>query len=319
MGTFRSFTLAALLCVGTSACAPGTDAENAHQGHLALPLLATTPTGTTYRLTDVKLEIAGPVDLVLSGQSQVDGEPTLQADLVAGSYEITLRDGWSLVELDGDGESVKVAAILLSEPAATIEVLANARTVVSYRFQVGADAVTTASGIDVRIEVEQEQEPSTSACSQGEADLALDCADRYCADSDSQTTCFLSNCDAEIDTVSDPCQLYDRPWPRLGSFFASRFRPVRDDASTRSPCPHARADERVHSRRARAPTRLPDRAMRRERRPLRFGLRPMGRSMVSATKPVRLRDRQGRWARGCPARSRRCSVSTALPVTARNR
>ncbi|AKF05669.1 hypothetical protein [Sandaracinus amylolyticus] len=141
---------ALVLASALAACAPDQPATG-----LALHLTATDAEGATYRLRDATFAIAGPETTSASTETDPDAA-TISLELAAGTYAVTLADGWRLERVVA-GEATDVTATLVSPNPVSATVVAAASTQVRFRFAVRGDVVETGPGqLDIGIEVERE-------------------------------------------------------------------------------------------------------------------------------------------------------------------
>jgi uncharacterized membrane protein YgcG len=144
--------LLGLGAAGTAGCSNGKDPgswQSADVGTLQVALTASAPSGTTYHLANAVFEVTQfsvfpPVDLVVSGD-----DPTLRIDLAPSvfpfDYQIVLRDGWTLNEVNADGSEQPLGATLLTnfisftiKPART--------TPITFQFKASEQVITTGNG-----------------------------------------------------------------------------------------------------------------------------------------------------------------------------
>ncbi|MEZ4361902.1 MAG: hypothetical protein R3B48_17055 [Kofleriaceae bacterium] len=130
---FVSLSLAAGLALAAlaSACTSATEVEPA--GQLAIPLTSTGGDGLLYRLSSATFEISGPSGLVLLDASA--DVPSVAAELPPGLTTVLLRPGWSLTRsADGGATFEPVSALLGSANPATLRVLADTASTISFEF-----------------------------------------------------------------------------------------------------------------------------------------------------------------------------------------
>jgi len=113
-----------------------------------MQLLGSSPSGATYRLTG-SFAIEGPETRELSATGDA-----VETDLRAGSYSISLNEGWVLSQVLPAGD-IPVAATLTSTNPIPFAIAAQVRTVVAFQFKVGSDVVSIGNGeLSVVIEVD---------------------------------------------------------------------------------------------------------------------------------------------------------------------
>lgn len=114
-------------------------------GELRLALTTGGPSG--YRLTNAEFAITGATQLTLSSEDASDPD-VLQRALPAGSYEVTLLDGWQLTLQDLAGP-VAVAATLVSDNPASLEIVAGSLETLTFEFE--TQSVATELGAEGRL------------------------------------------------------------------------------------------------------------------------------------------------------------------------
>ena len=163
--------LSALACVvgllGAAmlpACGSDVPQEQARAGTLELALTGVSNTGVLYRLRQGTFSIAGPTSAELSTETDPDAS-SLQAQLSAGDYLITLANGWTL-EKEVGGAFVTVDATLESENPAMFSITSETQTGVVFQFRAGDEQVELGDGtLDVDIAVDDLTcPPGTTDC-----------------------------------------------------------------------------------------------------------------------------------------------------------
>lgn len=154
---WRSATALALLslasCSDTDTTVFTLNARDVQHGTLRVPLSAVGASGAAYRLEDALLNLVGPemTSVDLSGAVEV-----VEAQLRSGAYEATLLDGWSMLRMDETGPQ-PVAATLLSENPAPVEIVRGTTSELLLRFLVASDGEGADDGtLAVRLEIEEE-------------------------------------------------------------------------------------------------------------------------------------------------------------------
>lgn len=187
------WTLMVLAALAVAACDDAIDtaghetAAPAEVGVLQLPLIATSASGTDYRLRAVQFRIEQPgMDpVVLNGNPAV---PFVQADLPPGGYTVTLVGNWILEAADGEGGWDRVDAVLQSPNPLAVEVTVGGIAEAFFRFGVGDDAVAFGQG-KVRVGFEVDD----GGCVDG-----LTACDGACVDTDSDAG-HCGGCDQACD------------------------------------------------------------------------------------------------------------------------
>jgi hypothetical protein len=139
------------LCAALAACLTSCSDGAAHEtGSVELALRGSSK-GSDYTLADATFDIEGVEARTLETGGEV--RPTLSAELPVGTYSVTLRDGWRLLETK-DGTELAVSATLVSQNPQGFDVLANSLTTVSFAFETGDGAVSFGAGsVEVGIDV----------------------------------------------------------------------------------------------------------------------------------------------------------------------
>ena len=108
----RGAELLCVLSLATSACV-GQD-PNHNAGTITLAL-STDTNGVQYRLRDALFDIEGPASIRLTTEDNPDAS-NLEAELPAGSYTITLQDGWRLERSSGSDFETVDAELVSDNP-----------------------------------------------------------------------------------------------------------------------------------------------------------------------------------------------------------
>jgi hypothetical protein len=137
----------AVLLIALWGCAAGDPAE---LGELAITLTAQAG-GIDYRLGAARFRLQGAEARELqSGDSD-----ELSLELPAGSYTLTLLDGWALEALGDGGAGRAVEARLVSQNPLRLEIVPGATTRAVLRFElVRADLATGTGRLEVAVEVD---------------------------------------------------------------------------------------------------------------------------------------------------------------------
>jgi hypothetical protein len=156
----------AILVTATAAC---TAADSL--GEVELPLSASTPDGTVYRLRDGAFQITdgGGLGLGLSTEEDPDAL-TLHADLDAGSYTVELLGGWRFEHSVAGAPFEPVAATLVSASFQSFEIVDGGTAEIVYVFRVaGIGDVELGGGVDIGIDVYTPCDPvAQTGCLAGE-------------------------------------------------------------------------------------------------------------------------------------------------------
>jgi hypothetical protein len=117
-------------------------------GAVKVPLLAATDDGAQYRLSEATVRLEsdeGDASSITLSSEEAADLTTLSSEVHAGTYKVSLDDGWQLERLEGDTWTV-VDAELASEASQTITVEDDSTLVVAFAFEVAGTAVTTGVG-----------------------------------------------------------------------------------------------------------------------------------------------------------------------------
>lgn len=150
--------LSLFVCWALGACAGGAgDREPLEtSGSVTLPLQASAPSGNVYQLRNAVFDIQGPTTTTLQTSAATDPNPTLSATLLAGSYSITLRPGWSLFRVS-PGTPQAVAGSLTSANPAAFTVAGGGQTNVGFAFFASDEPVDFSTGtVNVGITVNED-------------------------------------------------------------------------------------------------------------------------------------------------------------------
>ena len=116
-------------------------------GTLQLPLISTTPAGTTYRLSNATFVIVNGsvgVSILVSGD-----DPTLTVELPPSlfsfDYQVSLQDGWTLSVVEPGGTERPISATLLNNFQA-FTIRSQRTTPVTFQFKAGSSVVTFGDG-----------------------------------------------------------------------------------------------------------------------------------------------------------------------------
>ncbi|MCR9164961.1 MAG: hypothetical protein ACE37F_30540 [Nannocystaceae bacterium] len=209
--------LTALLC---SACAEGPDTAS-EPGSLRMGVVGQDGAGQIYRLRDGVFDIDGPEAVSVSTESSPISLETLDVELAAGSYDVTLGGGWRLERWDPISDAtLDVAATLTSANPATVLVTGTETTSVVFTFSVpDAGPVTLGDGeleIDIEVDVDDPGgeltpcDPLSPACAPGEGcypvggdPVAFGCAPIYDEAGLHEPCEFVNGCSAGL-FCSDP-------------------------------------------------------------------------------------------------------------------
>lgn len=160
------------VCSGLWLTGCGTSHPERAQGEVRLSLTGNSESHR-YRLRDADFAISGPVELLLSSESDPNADE-LSADLPVGDYEVALQDGWFLErEIDAGFETVM--AELISDNPVAFDIVDDEKTFVSFRFRAG-EVVNLGEGrLGIGIEIEDEPELLEVAAALDEETLLQPC------------------------------------------------------------------------------------------------------------------------------------------------
>jgi hypothetical protein len=132
-------------------CGSG-DTGDATPGSLSLPLGATSSSGRAFVLCEGTFAVTSPgYDTEVLAEEHVD-EQSVALVLQPSEYEVLLRPGWTLCELQ-EGDLEPVEARLLSAATQSFEIEANETTFVYYRFEVDGEPVAFGGQLVLGIDV----------------------------------------------------------------------------------------------------------------------------------------------------------------------
>lgn len=118
-------------------------------GTLTVALTAGAPSGVGYHLSNAIFEVTNfsvfpAVDILVPGDN-----PALQVDLAASvvpfDYQLSLKDGWTLSQINADGSETPVSATLLTN-FISFTIKPQRTTPVSFQFKAGDNVITTGNG-----------------------------------------------------------------------------------------------------------------------------------------------------------------------------
>lgn len=147
----RRSSLGAPLLVLFTAC--GSNDDDRDFGQVSVRLRAQA-NGITYRLSGAAFDVTGPESVTLS-TDDASNASSLQHTLDAGSYSISLRDGWELQRQSPvDDEFDAVNAELVSPDPVSFNIVNLETTNIVYAFETDGTLVTLAEGnLDVTIQI----------------------------------------------------------------------------------------------------------------------------------------------------------------------
>jgi hypothetical protein len=125
--------------------------RNEASGSLSLPLV--TSDSARYRLVAAVFDIerSGVTVVSLDSDDDPDAEQ-LSAELEPGSYQVYLRDGWVLEQLEEDGDAEVLNAALISPNPVTFAIRNGRVTTVAFTFTTSAGTLTFGDGaLSVRL------------------------------------------------------------------------------------------------------------------------------------------------------------------------
>lgn len=126
------FCLAGLACSGEFADSEVLFRVADTSGSIEVPLIGTDATGRRYNLRGATFEVSGTAMVTLSNPTRAD---TLSTPLPTGGYQMYLRPGYRIVEVDEDGSERAIPALLSSANPAqfSVEPRANGRLKLAFR------------------------------------------------------------------------------------------------------------------------------------------------------------------------------------------
>ncbi|MCP3974408.1 MAG: hypothetical protein GY720_07940 [bacterium] len=134
--------MSALVLVGCGSDTSSGPVGGDGSGAARLALSTWSDAGIAYRLTGT-FEISGPEDHTLP---TVDDAPELTIDLAVGDYDVELTSGWELLQVDADGSTTAVDAVLTSQNPLPFTIEDQETTLLVFRFDLGDDALTFGHG-----------------------------------------------------------------------------------------------------------------------------------------------------------------------------
>ncbi len=148
--------------IGCSGSSPN-DEGQPEPAKLGLPLQTQAASGASYTLRQADFQIWGyryacgdqceyEYSNVVSSEDYLD-ESSIVLDLIAGDYEIYLRDGWRLERTNEDGEVEVVDAVLLSSNTQWVYLSPHSTSWVSFQFGVGDIEVWLNGQLNIDIDV----------------------------------------------------------------------------------------------------------------------------------------------------------------------
>jgi hypothetical protein len=160
-------TIVLVACIGIAApfasgCA--ITAESGEQqagpvGTVEMQLGAVAPSGAAYRLRSANFTVTDASGVVVTTLHSEDADPDAQsisAELPAGTFTITLLDGWYMQRQSGEA----VDAALITAASRAVVISDSSTTPVQYSFKVEGEPITFSGTLDVSIRVgECRQDP----------------------------------------------------------------------------------------------------------------------------------------------------------------
>lgn len=149
-------SLCFLLLFASTACESSVAPEQA--GSLQLSLLSTAENGDSYILQNTTINILQQSNLVTALQSDdLDvTETTLSADLLAGDYTSLLLEGWQVAQLNEDGTTTPMNAVLRDSPERPISISHSSTTTLTYIFDIPGETIVFGGTLEVGFEVNEE-------------------------------------------------------------------------------------------------------------------------------------------------------------------
>jgi hypothetical protein len=121
-------------------------------GSLHVQLRGTDGAGKRYLLRNATFEVNGTAMVTLSSQEPRSRQGTLSTPLPAGAYQVYLRPGYELVELQSDGSELAVTAQLASRQPMHVEVGVRSDHDVALRFHGAGQDIAFGSAPRARFE-----------------------------------------------------------------------------------------------------------------------------------------------------------------------
>src|SRR5690349_10350797 len=135
-------------------------------GAMTLNLAGQTASGNVYRLRDAVITVRGPTSTKVWNTEDNPDETSLSANVVAGDYTATLRDGWRIERVEGLSTTT-LPAQLLSDNPVSFTVATNQRTAVPLRFRVDNEDVDLTQGYDITLVVDEPSPPVLVVANEG--------------------------------------------------------------------------------------------------------------------------------------------------------
>ena len=138
------------------ACAGGSDpSRTGESGRATFRLTATSASGNVYRLRGAAIDVQGAQAAEIAGPlDPADPQLTATASLAAGSYQFTLRPGWTMYEVPPGGAPVVVQAQLTGPNPVVVEIAPGQDAPVTFHFLVAGETIPTGTAT-VGIAVDQ--------------------------------------------------------------------------------------------------------------------------------------------------------------------
>jgi hypothetical protein len=150
---------------GLSGCSGPTDtASDGQTGKVEMPLVATAPSGTQYRLRNA-IFVVTRADESTAAVLDSESDPTatlLSANLAPGPYTVTLADGWFLQDV---ASGITVAADLVGGSTRSVNISLGTAPLLRFTFQVANEKIQTGGSLQIAVNVcgEDTLEPNDTA------------------------------------------------------------------------------------------------------------------------------------------------------------
>jgi hypothetical protein len=164
-----SLIVGALLLAFAPGCSGSSHSDSSSDefGTLNLPLLAVGPSGVEYRLRDAVFEIqhpywydnyggegngnGSPNTITLNSEDDPDAS-SLSVSVENGYYEVTLKPGWRMEQLDS-GTATTVEATLLSDATQWVYVSPHSTSWAEFQFGIGSKEVWLNGKLNIEVQV----------------------------------------------------------------------------------------------------------------------------------------------------------------------
>jgi Ca2+-binding EF-hand superfamily protein len=183
-----AFALATLPALGSlPGCGSSTEQAQTETGSLKLPILATAPSGITYRLSNGTIDIVGAQNITFN-TNDYSSQTSILTNLTPGNYTLNLLTGWQLQRVEAGG-TTDVDATLVTPVPIAFQIQSDSLTGVQLLFATDGGEVVFGDGqLEVTVAVDDsieqpDAENTVARCSDGvdnDADGYVDCQDFDC-------------------------------------------------------------------------------------------------------------------------------------------